>query len=479
MYKKIKKKIAAYGYEYSFMDYLKYTLLTLAGIGVAGYIYGLWLKWLVVLLWVGCFVFPIVVVSQYRYLYEQQRFQDSVSYLEQMIYAFQKRPKILNALRDVEEIVTGRMKEQVQKAITYLEKGQFEINLYQEALKPMEKIYGSERMIVLHRFLEEIEEKGGQYRNALDLLLDDIKAWNIRVYQFQKKRNIVKNNVTLAIGLSLVVCFATTKMFPAEFSVKNHVVYQFMTSLFLVLMMLIFGVVQSKMSGSWMETEVDDGKYKKIKWDKVHHFKVGKILLVFLMICCLYGVINKNSAILLVSMIALGIILTQPKRSMKAAKTRYMREIRKTFPYWIRNLSLSLQRENVQVAIANSVKTAPCILKEPLNQLVDDLEKDPVSIQPYIRFLGEYDMPEISSAMKMLYALNMSGKEEIVSQMDSLVERNTKLLAQGEEMKEEDHIAVLGFSVAIPMIFSLMKLVTDFSLMILKFLTVFSNGPVI
>lgn len=479
MYQRIKKKIIAYGYEYSFTDYLKYTLLTMVGIGLAGYIYGLWWKWLAALVIVGIFVFPVVVISQYQYMYEQQRFQDAVGYLEQMIYAFQKHPKILNALRDVEETVTGNMRRQVHKAIAYLEKGQYEKNLYQEALRPIEEMYGSERMIVLHRFLEEVEEKGGLYQKALELLLEDIKAWNIRTYQFQKKRKVVKNNITLSIGLSLIVCLTTTKMFPEEFAIQNHGIYQIMTFVFLLFMMLLYGVVQSKMSGTWMEPNEECKEHAGKKRKQIYPFKMERIFLPVLSICILYGVVIKNNAVCIVSALAFMIVFTQPKRSIRAARMRAIREIRKKFPYWMRNLSLSLQRENVQVAISNSVETAPDILKEPLYKMVADLEKDPVSIQPYTLFLKEYNLPEISSAMKMLYALNMSGKEELVNQMDSLVERNTKLLAQGEEMKEEDHIAVIGFSVAIPMIFSLIKLVTDFSLMILSFLNVFSNQPVL
>ncbi len=479
-YQCMKKQIAGYGFEYSFGSFIKKTAIVFGGILFFGKLYGLRWQCISVIGLAAILTLPTIIASQFQYMYEQQKFSDVVSYLEQMIYAFKKKPKVLNALRDTQEIMTGNIKETVSTSILYLEKGTYETNLYRESLEQIEKNYGCERMYALHSFLEEIETKGGEFQGAIDILLEDVKSWTARVYEFQKQRKRIKNNITLAIGLALFICFATTKMFPEEFSIKNNWIYQITTTSTLILFLWLYVLVQTKMSGSWLKKDVVNEKRILKDYQTIENMKERSMRIHFIPMFALFGIfiscgiVMKQNFVIVGSMLGIYFLWSQPKRSVKAAKKRITREIEKAFPIWMRNLSLSMQRENIAVAIENSIATAPYVLKNPLQQLIKELSEDVISIKPYIHFLEKYDIPEISSSMKMLYSLNMMGKDEIVKQVDTLIERNTKLLDQAEKLREEDTTAITGFLVAAPMIISLGKLVVDLMLMIFTFLKVFS-----
>lgn len=480
----MKKQIVGYGFEYSFGSFVKKTILVVSGILFFGKLYGLRWQCMSVIGIAVILTLPTIIASQFQYVYEQQKFSDVVSYLEQMIYAFKKKPKVLNALRDTQEIMTGDIKETVAKSILYLEKGVYQTNLYRESFERIEKEYACERMYALHSFLEEVEIKGGEFQGSIDILLEDIKSWTARVYQFQKQRKLIKNNITFAIGLALFICFATTKMFPEEFSIKSNWIYQITTTVVMILFLWLYVLVQTKMNGSWLKKDVVNEKriqkdYQMVEQTKERTMRIRfmpMFALLGVFLCC--GIMIKKNLVTAGSILGIYLLWTQPKRSVKAAKKRLAREIEKAFPIWMRNLSLSMQRENIAVAIENSFATAPFVLKNPLQQLIEALREDVVSIKPYTHFLEEYDIPEISSSMKMLYSLNMMGKEEIVKQVDTLIERNTKLLDQAEKLREEDTTAITGFLVAAPMVISLGKLVVDLMLMIFTFLQVFSYSNV-
>ena len=147
-----------------------------------------------------------------------------------------------------------------------------------------------------------------------------------------------------------------------------------------------------------------------------------------------------------------------------------MKEITKEFPGWFRNLAINLQKETVHVSIKNSLKDAPLILKPSLISLIKELDDDPVTMKPYINFLSSFELPDISSAMKMLYSLNEAGQDEVVTQINTLVQRNNQLLEKSERMKNSDSIAITGYLVILPMAISLVKMIVDMGLILVGFM---------
>lgn len=480
-YAQMQRSISGYGFSYSLRDFLKVTLLVFAGIGIAGYLYELRFEYIIVILLAALVTLPMIVTAQYRYLYEQKRFSDAVSYMEQMMYMFKKRPQILYALRETVGVLEDTARECCMQAIEYLEKGQYENHLYRESLLGMEMHYGNERMYRLHRFLIQVESEGGEYQHSLNLMLDDLKSWVQRVYEFQKERKKIKNNITISIFASLLICLFTTKIFPKEYSISYSPVYQLMTTIMMILLLLLYALVQSKMNGTWLVDE----KKNIGNIQKDYQTAVGKcprisrknMLLIGVIIIAgvIFGVIERDYKIGLAVFAGAYVLFTQPKRCYLAAKKRTVRELEKAFPEWMREMTVRLQRQTVPAAIEDSKETAPTVLQIPLANLSREFETDLVTMNPYNDFLKDFDLPEITSAMKLLYVLNTAGRDEVVSQLNALVERNMKLQEKGEKLRMQDQNTISGFAVALPMLVSFIKLVTDMILLVMQFLNKFST----
>lgn len=475
-YSYMKKTISGYGFHYSLKDFLKVTFLVFVGLGAAGWMYQLKIGYILLTMSAAILSLPMIVTAQFRYMYEQKRFADAVMYMEQMIYMFKKKPQLLYALRETKEVLDGTIRETCERAIAYLEKGQYRENLYKESLAELEGQYGNERMYTLHRFMFQVEEEGGEYQYAINLILDDLKNWVQRVYEFQKERKRIKNNIVLSTFAALLICLLTTKIFPAEYSVAYHVVYQWMTTLMILLLILLYTLVQTYMNGAWL---TDTTKEEKMQ-EKYSYVVAGRTqssvkkqapMLVVSGLVSLYVIFgSKQYGLLIGIVIAVILVLTAPGRRYNRVKKQVIRELEKKFPEWIRNLTVRLQRQPVARSIEAGMQDAPPILRPPIRQMLEEFQSDLVSIRPYQNFLKDFEVPEIHSAMKMLYVLNSAGRDEMTGQLNALVERNMKLQEKGERMKQEDQNAISGFMVALPMIISFVKLITDMILLITEFL---------
>ena len=96
----------------------------------------------------------------------------------------------------------------------------------------------------------------------------------------------------------------------------------------------------------------------------------------------------------------------------------------------------------------------------------------PNSVEPYIQFLQKLDIPDVQSAMKMLYSMAEFGVKDINAQIGTLVERNSTMTDRAERLRAEDQMAGLGFFVLAPMITGVLKLVTDMALIIFSMLSI-------
>ena len=471
------KEIHGYGFEYRMSDFLKVAVLCLVGLIIAGVIYKLeFFPHILILIAVAVALLPGIISEQFKFVYEQQRFADATDYMEQMIYAFIKKPKIIQALTDTKELCEGRMTQCVGKAITYIQRGMYRKNLYQEAFDIIEAEYGCERMSALHQFLAKVETQGGGYKESITVLLDDIHSWTERVYTFQSARKNIKTKILLVILMSLLICGAMTYSVPKNFAITSNPVYQWSTTISLICFMVVYAQVQSKLNSSWLGNPDEDyirffSAYKKVLTKTEADLRKKSLPLAIVgILVALFGYFGLHSIPITILAVAMVIVLlTQPKRSLRVAKRTVTRSISKEFPGWLRDLSLQLQKENVQNAIINSIPEAPLVLVPGLKQLQHELDEDPVTIRPYANFLKEFDLPDVQSAMKMLYSLNAIGKDEVVQQMNGLIIRNQAMLDAAERLKDEDATALSGMLVAVPMAIVTAKMMVDMILLILSF----------
>lgn len=481
----LKTEINGYGFSYSIKDYAVTLLLVIAALVGAGIFYSLKIPFLAIILLSFIVMMPGMITTQFKYIYEQKKFTDAVDYMEYMLYEFKKKPKILYALRAAEDSCTGDIKKRIKKAIDYIENGVYRNNLYKEAFYFIEEGYNCERMAVIHQFLMKIEAEGGEYQDALNIILDDVKSWTERTYEFQKEKANIKQKVLITIILSLIMCAILTKVSAQVYDITGSMLYQSVTTGLLIAFIILFASVQKKLSGSWL---IGDATPRKKMFQQYALALAGdvKILrqkelpnaiiyaalgLLFLFGGGLFPVISqfKNLGYLLLIFAGFTYFI-KPSSDIKAAKNNTIKEINKEFPSWFRNLAINLQKETVHVSIKQSLKDAPLVLKPSLISLIKELDDDPVTMKPYINFLSTFELPDISSAMKMLYSLNEAGQDEVVTQINTLVTRNNELLEKSERLKNSDSIAITGYLVVLPMVFSLVKMIVDMALILVGFM---------
>lgn len=419
---------------------------------------------IVLLVYIVCLVYKLSITSVvicsvaaiiYNVFYEKQekirkyylnKYYDVVQYMEQMIYSFKKQPKIREALSDAQKVSTERMKEIIEEVLVSIDSKATE-NIYEESLDIIGKEYDCKRLRSLHSFLIKIEKNGGEYETYINILLEDIKEWSDRLSLFIRDVNRVKRNVIISIFSTLITCGFMAYLIPKEYQYTNHIIYQIVSTVMIILMLQIFLTVNKKLNYNWIkEKELMPENMVMKYYSLVERGQQGKRELPLL-----------------------------ERMSYKKAKKSLENEIKKAFPDWIRDVAINLQNETVQSAIENSYENAAFVLKRPIRKLLIDFERYPIGIEPYDNFLSGFDLMEIKSSMKMFYSINQLGNEQSDKQIDAIIDRNNKMTRQAEEMKNKDRIGIAGMFSAIPMLIGVGKIMSDMVLMVIVFTSSISN----
>ena len=152
------------------------------------------------------------------------------------------------------------------------------------------------------------------------------------------------------------------------------------------------------------------------------------------------------------------------------AKRNLKKEITYAFSGWLLDLVLLLQSENVQIALEKSMDLAPGILKYELQLLIERLQIEPESAQPYHKFLEDFEIPQIHSAMTILYSLSIGNSGSADQQISELAGKNLELLDIAEEEKIRDMGSGMYLLFLAPVLSASFKLLVDMAFMMLGFL---------
>lgn len=481
--RRVLQDIKDYGYEFS---WLKYVVLVL-GVGTSLVLFGEYLGlkgvYIVALVLVVVLNLPIMVRSIYISKREHQRFIDVGNYIEQLLYSFKRHSKIDSALEDTLQIFPdGAMHDVIIQAIDHMSESFTKGNAYEEALGFVASEYNCGIVARIHKFLVSVEMLGGAHESAVNLLIDDRNKWVNRTLEAQKGKVNLRRNMTLAVIFSLAIVSSTVLMIPKEFaSIKDNHLGMATTLVILSINYLLWVLVQCKLSGSYIDMggtltdEVMERYMDKLEEQELN-IKRAYILSAVGGISSISLYIWTNNLLLPGGVLFLvWLVITQKSRTTSLARRKIAREVEKAFPDWMLGVSLRLQTENVQIAIEHSVDEAPYVMRKELGVLIENIEEDPLGIGPYINFFKQLGLPELQSAMKMLYAMSQYGSEEITEQISTLVERNSKLQDKSEQMKMEDYLAGMGFFVLVPMLLGSIKMLVDMMLLVLNLLGE-SNG---
>lgn len=121
--KNLQTEVSKYGYSFSIKKfYLSILAAFAAAIGV-GILFKLDIPFILLIFIVCMLCLPSLLLTSYKNMYESKRFHDVSNYMEQLLYSFRRKKKILTSLEDVLfafESDKGPMRGLIQEAIDYI-----------------------------------------------------------------------------------------------------------------------------------------------------------------------------------------------------------------------------------------------------------------------------------------------------------------------------------------------------------------------
>ncbi len=439
-------ELSAYGYVFSPGKAAVRYAAVIAGMFILGRFFGLHLLPQVVMFLAGMIVLPLLIRNSYRNRYYQQKFSDLNIYMEQFLYSFMKSRKVLTTLEDTHDLFEeGEMKRTISMAIDHIRNTYNESDFEEKALQIIEKRYPYQGLTIMHRFALRTEALGGEYRESIDLLLESRRMWADRVYALQQEKKVKRREIVLSIITSLLLCSVVYYMAgQMDLDVSGNPLAQVVTVIVLILDLLIYYRADSRLTAGYLANDTDR---------EVEYVKQYKRF------------VNYGNGFL-------------DRLGKKAAKKKLSEYIKACFPEWLMQLSLLMQSENVQMAIFKSVDHAPEILKPELMKMVGRLQLNPTDKSAYMDFLSEFTLPEVRSAMKMLYSISEGKGGEARGQIADIIRRNQEMSDKAKRAADSDSLAGMYALFLAPQLTGGLKLVCDMILLFVVYMGSMAKGVV-
>lgn len=258
--KTLEYQISGMGYSYSLISFFKNFLLFSLVIIILGYLHKMQVIYIMVIVVLYFTLLPFSIYSQYKYLYEQKRFQELCVYLKQMKINFKSHKKIITSLRETKENFdkTDRIYPYIESAIQAIEQGKG----YREALDIIEKPFKNSYIMKLHAYMILGEMEGGQtVFQALDSI--DSEAWHTDTYIFQTQKYKYQNQnglyTFIGLAISLVVVFMFQGILGEAESVLGNIFvktsYQLYTFIYIFIDLVSYVMIKTIITGKWVRED--------------------------------------------------------------------------------------------------------------------------------------------------------------------------------------------------------------------------------
>ncbi len=387
----------------------------------------------------GLLLLPVANRCIQRIHKAETEFFEMTSYMEQLLCSYKRWGILPPALEDCIALYPekSRMGCALRRSLYILKTGEGvrDDNITERALSEIQQMYPSRRLQLMHEFLCGAEKMGGDREESLDILLCDLQMWKRRIHLYQKKKQFIRRENLLAVVLAFVLCGLSTFLIPRNMRnmLKNSAVFQISTTVVTILLLLTTTVLMYHLTGTWLDIwrTPSDKDQKREKRN--------------------YHLVKSNRG---------GI-------SGYLAKRVCQKEVEREFSYWLLSVTLYLQGESVYQAAGLAQKQAKGIFAEETAALREAIYENPVSLQPYLSFFAELNMPEIQTGMKLLYAFGSNNYQDISRQIRFLVEQNNIVMDQYERRHLEEQIAGMGLLRQIPMVLACVKVILDMVILLL------------
>lgn len=479
-FKNLNYQIQSYGFDYSLGKYMASIIILMTLIVSSAYIFHLQIQYILALVLIAFMMLPIIVLSQIRYLHNNFKFEQITTYLQEMITVFKMKPKILYALTEVSELFDSGIKTDIELTIDNIKGYNSVSSSYGESLAIIERKYPCSRIQSLHSLLISVENQNStNYKNSINDLYEDIHCWINRTYDYQIQLKNMKFQFSIILILTIGVSAAMVNILPASMtSFVQSGSYQTVTTLMLIVFLGMFCFVQSKLNGQWLINDMSNDEAKILKsimfvesFDKKKNFKDSLVRASIVSIVPIVGLLIGNQNIIMIGVLGTVFMYFQNELKYKSNFKILEKEIKKTFPIWLRDVSLSMHNYVVTRAIKQSYDTAPTVIKYYLEAFIDEVEKDPMTIRPYNHFLQKFYITDVTSAMKTLYSIKQQDAEGASKQISDLIIRNQSLMETSEKIKNENQMAGMSMIGGVPMLIGSFKLMFDMILMLGTFMS--------
>lgn len=437
--KKLSDELVKYGYVFSLSKMVVTYVVMVVSTILVGMFFQLNSVFIIGLIISVALMLPLYIRNYNYNRFQQQRFSDVNVYMEQFMYSFMKTGKILSTLNDVKELFPkGKMCDVITKAIQYIKDTYEESDVEAKALEIIGDEYQYEGLKTMHGFALSVEANGGAYISCMQLILEARRMWADRVYEQMKIRKHQKVLILMSIITSLLLCSVLYYMSDRmEVSVGSEMISQIITFVVIFLDMWIYYLADRKLSVDFLEEDNKDEQIMVAKYKRFQKYK------------------EKPSSHYI---------------SLKITRKQLTRAFEKEFPRWLLQVSLLLQSENVQVAIFKSIKDAPALMQEELAKLILELRSNPTSMKPYNDFLIDYNMPEVRSAMKMLFSLSEGTGANASDQIEDIIRRNQQMMNKAEKLRMEDTSSGMYALFLAPQLTGGCKLLVDMILLLVCYM---------
>ena len=434
-----------------------------------------------ILILAGFLIAPTIVRNGYLNKYELKRFGDVNLYVEQMLYSFKENQKILIALTDVQALFPrGAMREVIDEAVNIIanKRDDDAIDVERYALDVIEKRYPNEQIKAIHRFMKRSEDLGGDNSTSIQILLNQRKNWENRVYKTMDLRKKQKTEIVGSIIATMAMACLMLYILPAEVDIAGNPIAKIANVLLIVISMLIYSSTDKKLSVSLIAPKKirTDKKilsdYKEyMSYNAKKAIKQSVLLSLIPLAITLVGYLLANNIIMIIGGILFVFILASNILGHKINKKNLLKEVQKAFPQWLMELALMLQSENVQMAIFKTIDNAPVVLKPELIKMKKALIEDPASPSPFLNFFSALELPTVTSTMQMLYSLANGNGGDANTQIMNIIERNNGILERAEEIAAEESMASLYTMFFLPIAVGSGVLLADMTIFLMTYMS--------
>lgn len=217
------------------------------------------------------------------------------------------------------------------------------------------------------------------------------------------------------------------------------------------------------------EADIDELLFRaNIRNTKTRQFQVLRIS-ISLLFGGLYVIINHTVSGLTISIIMAILIYKIFYLYLRNLESNRIKKLNQELPYGIKNIVYLNYIYPVSNAIEKAITYVPDSFKDDLSLLLNEIDKDPNSYEPYSQFVRRYDgrLEQLDFYLRILYRMSMSSNEQkkLLDNMNSSISSQINRVRAQKNTTINTTISYLGL---IPVV-----LVT---IMLGYLLVVFSNA---